>query len=102
MIKLLNDESGALSERMRLLVLGASAALWCVKVGGTLLVKCQDQVCSGQVRWQTREFLAHAESLGCRLVDMLHLQSYREQPPGRKQLHARRNYSTMLILEVGK
>ena len=33
--------------------------------GGTLLVKCQDQVCGGDVRWQTREFADHAESVGC-------------------------------------
>jgi hypothetical protein len=64
---------------------------------GTLLIKCQDQVCSGAVRWQTREFAAHAESVGCELVDMLHLQSYRAQPEGRRQVHARRNYSTLLV-----
>lgn len=65
--------------------------------GGYLLVKCQDQVCSGQVRWQTIEFTQHAVALGCRLVDMLHLPSYRPQPDGRRQVHARRNYSTLLV-----
>jgi len=66
--------------------------------GGYLLIKCQDQVCSGHVRWQTREFAHHAETLGCQLVDMLHLPSYRAQPEGRRQVHARRNYSTLLVL----
>ena len=65
-----------------------------------VLVKCQDQVCSGRVRWQTREFADHAESLGCRLVDQLHLGGMREQPAGRRQVHARRNYSTLLVLAV--
>lgn len=76
----------------------------CVRVlrpGGTLLVKCQDQVCSGQVRWQTREFADHAEGLGCRLVDQLHLLGHRPQPAGRRQVHARRNYSTLLVLRKG-
>jgi len=78
--------------------------------GGLLWVKCQDQVCSGQVRWQTREFAAHAEGYvaeagdmtkpRARLVDMLHLmRPVRSQPAGRRQVHARRNYSTLLILE---
>lgn len=71
-----------------------------LKPKGMLLVKCQDQVCSGQVRWQTRIFADHAESLGHRLVDMLHIPSYRAQPPGRSQIHARRNYSTMLVLRL--
>jgi len=78
--------------------------------GGLLWVKCQDQVCSGQVRWQTREFAAHAEGYvheaagmtrrRARLVDMFHLvRPVRPQPPGRRQVHARRNYSSLLILE---
>lgn len=73
----------------------------CVRVtrpGGMVLVKCQDQVCSGQVRWQTHEFAAHAVAGGCRLVDALHLSGHRPQPAGRRQVHARRNYSTLLVL----
>lgn len=69
-----------------------------LKPGGMLLVKCQDQVCSGKVRWQTIEFAGHAVELGSRLVDQLHLPSYRPQPAGRRQIHARRNYSTLLVL----
>lgn len=66
---------------------------------GTLLVKCQDQVAGGKVRWQTREFADHVEALGLRLVDMMHLVGYRPQPPGRRQLHARRNYSTLMVFQ---
>jgi hypothetical protein len=77
---------------------GIAECVRVTQVGGYVLVKCQDQVNGGKVRWQTREFAAHAESLGCRLVDALHLPSYRPQPEGRTQQHARRNYSTMLVL----
>lgn len=65
--------------------------------GGHLLIKCQDQVCSGKVRWQTHDFAEIARTNGCELIDMLHLVSYRAQPPGRSQVHARRNYSTLLV-----
>lgn len=50
-------------------------------------------------RWQTIEFTNHAVGLGSRLVDQLHLPSYRPQPAGRRQVHARRNYSTLLVLQ---
>lgn len=68
-----------------------------LKVGGILLLKCQDQVCSGHVRWQTKEFWAHATTIGLDLEDELLLPSYRAQPEGRSQKHARRNYSTLQV-----
>lgn len=77
---------------------GITECMRVLRPGGMLLVKCQDQVCSGRVRWQTREFADHAEALGCRLEDQLHLVGMRPQPAGRRQVHARRNYSTLLIL----
>jgi hypothetical protein len=64
---------------------------------GYLLVKCQDQVCGGKVRWQTREFADHGESLGLRLRSSFLLRSYREQDPKRGQQHERRNFSTLLV-----
>jgi hypothetical protein len=88
--------SGA-RDRHDLIRRGITECVRVLRVGGHLLVKCQDQVNGGKVRWQTREFADHAEQLGCRLVDQLHLLSYRPQPPGRRQEHARRNYSTMLV-----
>lgn len=73
----------------------------CTRVASQyLIVKCQDQVVSGRVHWQTRIFADHAESIGLGLVDMLHVTSYRAQPPGRRQIHARRDYSTALVFEV--
>jgi len=78
------------------------AGMWeCSRVlrfGGFLLVKCQDQVCSGKVQWQTRILADYGElELELSLTDMLHVEGMRAQPPGRRQLHARRNYSTMLV-----
>lgn len=63
-----------------------------------LLVKCMDQVCSGEVRWQTFDFKERAERHGFRLVDSLLVEGYRQQP-GKTQVHARRDYSTMLVLQ---
>lgn len=88
-------------DRHQLIYNGIDECVRVLKSGGYLLIKCQDQVCSGAVKWQTRLFADHAESLGCTLVDMLHLQGYRKQPEGRRQVHARRNYSTMLVLRRG-
>jgi hypothetical protein len=68
---------------------------------GYLLLKCQDQVCSGKVRWQTIDFANHAATLGLGLVDRLDLLSYRPQPAGRRQVHARRNSSTLLVFKRG-
>jgi hypothetical protein len=64
-----------------------------------LLVKCQDQVNGGKIRWQTRLFADHAEAQGFELVERFDMLGYRPQPPGRTQQHARRNYSTLLVLE---
>ena len=74
---------------------------------GYLLVKCQDQVCGGKVRWQTDEFSAHGLSLGLAKVDRLDFlvtprpQPARSRADGResRQDHARRNYSTLLVFQ---
>ena len=67
------------------------------KLNGYLLIKCQNQVCSGEIRWQMIDFSLEADRRGCRLVDMFHLPTYREQPPGTRQVHSRQNYSTLLV-----
>lgn len=113
--------------RHALICAGITEAARVLVAGGTLLVKCQDQVCSGAVRWQTREFADHAESVGCELVDRFDLLGHRPQPTttpcrrckatglepvrvfpvcarcvgrghtDRVQRHALRNYSTLLV-----
>lgn len=71
----------------------------CARVSARmLLIKCQDQVCSGKIRWQTREFADHAEAQGFKLVDRFDRLGHRAQPKGRRQVHARRNGSTLLVL----
>jgi hypothetical protein len=65
-----------------------------------LLVKCQDQVESGKVRWQTDHVTRVIEERGGRKVDRFDLiTTPRPQPKGRRQLTARRNSSTLLIFE---
>lgn len=96
------DDAATWQERHDLIRRGITEAARVLKPGGRLLLKCQDQVCSGQVRWQTHEFTAHAETVGFRLEDALLFASYREQPAGRRQVHARRNYSTLLVLKRGR
>ncbi len=92
-------------DRMRLI---KSGAVECARVARRfLLVKCQDQVCSGKVRWQTRmvedavvgPWLPDRNSGLWRLRDRFDILSYRAQPPGQRQLHARRNSSTLLVFE---
>ncbi len=64
-----------------------------------LLVKCQDQVVSGKVVWQTDIVTAAAEQAGCKKVDRLDFLTNPRPQPHTRQLHARRNYSTMLVFE---
>lgn len=69
-------------------------------VGGYMLVKCQDQVVSGTVHWQVDDITKFARSyLGLVKVDSFTINSYRPQPNGRRQLHARRNGSSLLVFQ---
>ncbi len=86
-------------DREQMILDGISECVRVLRPRGFLLVKCQDQVSSGEVRWQTFTFTKHAESRGCRLVDHFLLPSYRPQPKGTSQKHARRNYSSLLVLQ---
>jgi SAM-dependent methyltransferase len=71
-----------------------------LRPAGVLLVKCQDQVCSGAVRWQTDEFTRHAESLGLDKVDRLDRLGHRPQPAGRRQVHAHGRPSSLLVFRA--
>lgn len=84
-------------DRMALMIDGM---IECCRVSDKyVLVKCQDQVCSGEVRWQTDDMTTTAKACGFRKVDRLDFLSYRPQPNGRSQKHARRNSSTLLVFE---
>lgn len=64
-----------------------------------LFVKCQNQVCSKKVRWQTTIFTEAAVGFG--LVTQLQVNGYRPQPSGRPQRTPRNNFSTLLVLKRG-
>lgn len=66
---------------------------------GFIIVKCQDQVSSGKYQWQVGWVVNDALKRGLVFVDQLHLQSYRAQSSERRQVHARRNYSTFLVFQ---
>jgi hypothetical protein len=95
------DEATHWRERMCLIFEGITEAARVLNDRGHLLLKCQDQVCSGHVRWQTIEFTNHARWLGLGLVDSFLMLGGRPQPPGTRQVHARRNYSTLLVFQKG-
>lgn len=69
-----------------------------VKPKGIILVKCQDYVSSGKLYPGTFNTHYFARLLGLELVDRFeHIGNPRPQPPGRRQVHARRNLSTLFI-----
>ncbi len=64
-----------------------------------VLIKIQAQVVSAKVRWQDIEAVIVAERNGFGLRDRFDFLSYRDQPAGTSQKHARRNASTLLVLD---
>lgn len=71
-----------------------------------LLVKCQDQVVSGKIRWQTRTIEEALEAEGFGLKDRFEYLSRRVQPEKvngkkRKQKNAHRCSSQMLVFKRG-
>lgn len=89
-------------DRYQLIFDGIDECMRVLRPKGILMVKCQDQVCGGKVRFQTLDFSNHAISRGAELIDSFNIKSYRPQPKGRSQKHARRNYSTLLVFRKGK
>lgn len=67
---------------------------------GLVFVKCQDYVSSGKLWPGSHLTLTHALELDFELVDRLeHVKAAPgPQPPGRRQVHARRNVSTLFVL----
>lgn len=88
-------------QRHMMIARGIREAERVLRVTGHLLLKCQDQVCSGHVRWQTFEFTERAMSFGFRLVDRFDmLGKARPQPKGRRQVHAQGRPSTLLVFKL--
>lgn len=73
------------------------------KPRGFLLVKCQDYISSGKLWPGTHLTVTHGLSMGLNYYDRLeHYGCVRAQPSGRRQVHARRNLSTLLVFRKGK
>lgn len=74
-----------------------------VKKKGVILVKCQDYISSGKYWMGTHYTLSHGLGLGLTLVDRFEMFGpIRPQPPGRRQVHARRNLSTLFVFRNDK
>jgi hypothetical protein len=74
----------------------------CARVASRIvIVKCQDYISSGTYQPATNWLFNDA--LGCGLVirdRFEHVTRLRPQPPGRRQVHARRNLSTLFVFEA--
>lgn len=83
-------------DRLALMIAGQVECARVVAKGGFLLTKCMDQVVSGKVRFQS-DILTNVTGLE-KVDELLFLTNPREQPHSR-QVHSRRNYSTLLIYQ---
>lgn len=95
-------DSATAHERNDAMTRGLHSAMRLTATGGYLLHKCQDQVVSAKKVWQTYAAWATVTAVpGWRLVDQLLVAGHRPQPPGRRQVHARQDYSTLMIFRRG-
>ena len=83
--------------RMQLIINGAFECARVTAKGGTILVKCQDQVCSGAVRWQTDEITKVLEPVAKKVDRFDYIRTPQPQPKGRRQVHASANTSQLLV-----
>lgn len=97
------------AELQQLINDGLTEMVRVVKPRGIVLCKCQDYISSGTFWPGTHHTLSHALTLGCELVDRLEMvTSPRPQPTTnsdgtpRRQVHARRNLSTLFVLRAPK
>lgn len=89
-------------ERHELICRGIAHLSRFIRPGGYLLLKCQDQVCSGAVRWQTRDFAVHAERHRLVQVDRFDMIGHARPQPmnSRRQRHAHGRPSTLLVFRA--
>lgn len=86
-------------DRIDLMLRGVTECSHFLAGQGHLLVKCQDQVCSGRMWWQTDLVTKKATACGLVKVDRFDLLGkHRPQPmEGRRQKHAHGRPSTLLV-----
>lgn len=86
-------------DRMALIRAGARD---CARVSAAmLLVKCQDQVVSSKIRWQTKAVAEEVEPLGFGLRARFDFLGGRAQPGGRRQINPESCSSQLLVFERG-
>lgn len=91
------DKPMSYADRMELILDGVYACSHLARK--YLLVKCQDQVVSGKVTWQTDEITRDLTYTGWwRKVDRFDF-IYTPRPQRGRQVHARRNTSQLLVFE---
>lgn len=97
----MDDAPKSPADLQRLIDGGLTEAWRVVRPGGIVLVKCQDYVSSGKLWPGTHRTLSAAYDFGFELLDRLEHVSLkpRPQPKGRRQVHARRNLSTLFVLK---
>jgi len=83
----------------KLINLGLGEAHRVVKPKGIVLCKVQDYISSGKLWLGTHYTLSTALELSFEPIDRLeYISGVRPQPSGRRQVHARRNLSTLFVL----
>jgi SAM-dependent methyltransferase len=88
-------------DRVQLILDGIVESARVLRPGGRLLLKVQDQVVSGAVRWLTVDCTTHAAAHELDLVDRFDLlRKGRPQPAGRRQVHAHGRPSTLLVFRT--
>ena len=71
-----------------------------VRPKGLILAKCQSYISSGKLWLGDYHTITAGLAIGLTLYDRLeHISGVRPQPPGRRQMHARRNHSTLLVFQ---
>ena len=74
-----------------------------LKRNGILIVKCQDEVESGQQRWNHVVIMGYAESLGFKCIDLFVLVRNNEPIMRHEhQKHARKNHSYFVVFKKGR
>jgi hypothetical protein len=74
----------------------------CARVADLMVfVKCQDQVVSSKIRWQTRAVADEVEPFGFGLRARFDFLGGREQPPGRRQVNPHARSSQLLAFQRG-
>jgi hypothetical protein len=77
---------------------GMTEGLRILAPGGILLTKVMSYVSGGTIHWGYDQTTAHAQEIGLRKIDeFIHVGHPGPQPGGRRQVHARRNQSYLLV-----